>query len=962
MVCFMDRVMDIIARYPERSAIVDDRRNVTYKELDEASARVAGYLKSEGIGREQFVQIELPRRAEGIITMMGVIRSGAAFVLLDRDYPKDRREFIRKDVNAVLVVDEEIYSKMQEADPVEGYLPADPHDAAFAVYTSGSTGTPKGVLHEYGNLELFATILPEQEEYPETTGVMVSPFYFVASILLVVNCVCSSKAIHIISPAMLRNMKQLNEYLVTNRIDSIFLSPSYIRMYKEPADSLVLVATGSEPADGLYYEGGKPVIQNIYTMTEAGFPVLTMVLDRAYGQAPAGRPFPKIDLHLIDEEGNRVEGEGKGEICFLNPFVRGYINLPEKTAEAFRNGVYHTADIARRDADGLYYIVGRNDDMFKVNGNRVEPGEIEVVFRAATGLTLVAARGFEVDGRTFICMYYVKREAEARGLLKDGELDFDPAVMEEKLPKYMLPTYYIGLDELPINANGKLVRRMLLPPKNADFKTEYVAPETEEEKLVCDLMAEILGVSRVGVNDDFYLIGGDSLKSIRFITACGEKGYDISDSELFRNRTPKALGKILENRKPLTEEELERLDQEARKNPQPLLMAQQMWADIEIAHPDALHRHEPVLYKMKSDIDVERLRQAVDKVFRHYSVLSTRLVREGDRILQVYDPSMYEPVQVIELTDAEFEKVKEGILRKLSAFDRTIYRKEIYKTESSCYFFLHFHHALTDGTGLRIINDEIFECYNDPDHKIPADHYYYILQQMEERKGSPEWLETEKHYAALCPDRKTNPEYYFMKPDLDGTEFKTIGLYQDISMMKTQDRGNLFYTTAAAIAAAKISEADGAVIRMGYSGRDRHIKMNSAGEYVCWIPVFLSPKETDTPQDLMEQVKEQAEFGMSHPEYSFFPAGVDEMNGLVSFLYQKDIFAVGKIGALIEETEELPMDRNQPGHGINMAVLDNEGLPVHPFVITYSKEHYSDEWVNRFAGAYMDAVHFLAGE
>nr|MCR5211801.1 AMP-binding protein [Lachnospiraceae bacterium] len=377
---YLERVFEVIQSEADRPFFVDGDQSITYGEVGQESGKIYRYLRSKGIGKEDFVQIIVKKDIHFYSCMLGVWRAGAAFVINEAGYPKERLEFIGKDLHAKLVLDQPLFETiMVEQEPLSGYEETDPHDACYAVYTSGSTGNPKGVLHEYGNLDQsMESFFPMAQEYLHYRNGFVPPLNFVASILESVVSTACAMTNFMVSGEMLRDYNALTKFIAEERIDRIYLPPSYIRIYKKPAECLKVVQTGSEPANGLYYEGGIPEIVNTYSMSEAGFCVLRTTLDRAYDVAPVGFPgLAGIKYELIDDDGKVVEGAGQGELCFANEYVRGYINLPEQTSKAFVDGMYHTADICRRDETGAYFVVGRNDDMIKINGNRIEPAEIE---------------------------------------------------------------------------------------------------------------------------------------------------------------------------------------------------------------------------------------------------------------------------------------------------------------------------------------------------------------------------------------------------------------------------------------------------------------------------------------------------------------------------------------------------------------------------------------------------------
>ena len=312
------------------------------------------------------------------------------------------------------MLDEALYTQiMEQEEYLAGYEKTDVHDACYAVYTSGSTGNPKGVLHEYGTLDAQALETPERDEYPQSQRGMMIPFYFVASIMFNIDDLLNASTIHIVQRDVVHNLNGLAAFIEEKKIEKLFMTPSYVRMYPRPAASLKNINVGGEAASKVYYPGGVPRIHNNYGMSETGFVLVGCDLDKAYDIPPIGRPMiPFEDLHLEDENGKRIVGPGEGELCYRNLYFRGYINLPEKTARALRDGVFHTNDLARRDEEGLYYVVGRLDDMFKINGNRIEPAEIERRVREATGLEQVIAKGFTEGGHSFICAYFLKEEAQ----------------------------------------------------------------------------------------------------------------------------------------------------------------------------------------------------------------------------------------------------------------------------------------------------------------------------------------------------------------------------------------------------------------------------------------------------------------------------------------------------------------------------------------------------------------------
>jgi acyl-coenzyme A synthetase/AMP-(fatty) acid ligase/acyl carrier protein len=964
MITYLERLEDIIAKYPDRAAFADEKGLMTYRELDEASGRIYAYLKEKGIGREQLVLLILPRCKEAAAAMLGVLKAGAAFVMLEEGYPSERVAYIKKDTGCELVLDRSEYERIMDLglEPLPRFEQSDPHDAAYIVYTSGSTGNPKGVLHEYGNLDQLAMTNPLKVEYEETTRGLMAPFYFVAAVMCFVNFTVMGATTYIIPHEMVRDFRRLKEYLLDKHIEGIFLPPSYIRLYQEPSPYLKLVSTGSEPANGLYYQGGHPVIRNFYTMTEAGFTVLSTDLDKAYETAPVGKPvLNDIDVHLVDEDGRRIEGAGQGELCFKNEYVRGYVNLPEKNVKAFRNGMYYSGDIARRDENGVYYIVGRIDDMIKINGNRIEPAEIEACVQDLTGLKKVIAKGFITEERSFICVYFLKEEARQLGVYADGGLNTDMGALMLKLPAYMIPSYYVGLDEFPLNQNGKIDKKQLKAPETKDYQRSYVAPANELEELAASCMAKVLKMDRVSADDDFYEIGGDSLKTIRLIAEFADRGYDISETDLFESRTPQRLAARTQGKLIAGDEEMKALEEQEEKRPHPLLQMQRSIAWKIKQDPDTTLANVPVLYQLKHDVDAERFARAVDKVFRHHPLLLTKMIQDEEgTILQKYDPELFEPVQIIKLTQEEFNHRKEELLSPMEFLNSRLYRNDIFVTEEHVYFFMDVHHVLVDGTSMNLITDQIYDCYMDPETELPGDYYYAILKSMADKIGGTQYREAEQYYHDLYEVKgEIDKCSCIIEPDLPGPDLECGVVIDPAAFVKKEGDGNLLFTTAAVIAAAKFNKTDRAMISWVHKGRDTFRKTCSTGAYARMLSLYLVIEENDTPQTLLQKAREQMAFASSHGCYTYLSHHQTPPVNTLQFVYQKNIMFRGKLGALIEDSLTVKKSTNQPISMFGLSITDNDGVPELLYTCAYSKGFYTKESMAYFRKLYNEAVEYL---
>ena len=378
----MDAWERSVTANPNALLLTDERhpRGMSRRRIDELSGKVYGWLRAKQIGREDFVLICLPRGATALISILGVWKAGAAFTLVEDNYPPERIAYIRKDCNCKEVIDINSWSDILRTDAVPGYEKTDLHDAAFAIYTSGTTGNPKGVLHEYGSIKLIQTASNDRRtgkpRLLESDRLsLITPLNFNASIRRFINTLYDSCHLFVVPYGIIKNPVKLKQYLQDNRISVLLASPSLLRLTGEPGPLIRQIQISSEPANGYYIDG--PELVNTYAMSECGFPLTEFIIDRKYDECPVGKPnIKQIVIHIHDDEGNDVPDGEPGEIAFEDPFFREYINLPEQTQKALAGGIYHTGDIGRMLPDGNLVLMGRSNDMIKINGNRIEPAEI----------------------------------------------------------------------------------------------------------------------------------------------------------------------------------------------------------------------------------------------------------------------------------------------------------------------------------------------------------------------------------------------------------------------------------------------------------------------------------------------------------------------------------------------------------------------------------------------------------
>ncbi len=956
------QLLESYTKQSPNSAILFDEahsKGITYAQLDDLSGRVYAYLSQKGVGKEDFVLINLPRGIMPIIAMVGVWKCGAAWALVEDTYAPERIDFIRHDCGCKTELNAQAWDEVLNTAPKSGYAVADDHDAAYAIYTSGTTGNPKGVLHEYGNLKRAIDSVSVDGQNPfngKDRLALLAPMNFVASVIVILKAlsICGGKTF-VVSYATIKNPAALKKFFFEKRISITFLTPSYVRMLgNKTGPFLRMLFVGSEPANNIYNKSLDLI--NIYAASESGFAVGVFKIDRAYETCPIGKPEIDCPITLLTEDGEEA-GDGEiGELCFDNPYVRGYINLPEETAAAFKDGVYHTGDLARVDENGNYLLLGRSGDMIKINGNRIEPAEIEASVKQVLGIDWAAARGFEENGKSYLCAYYTA----------DVEVDRDKMREElsKRLPYYMIPAYYIKIDKVPLKSNGKMDRRALPKPDASDFQTDYAAPENETQQQLCDAMAKVLKLERFGINDDFYELGGDSLGSIKVITESGLPG--LNASEIFRGRTPKKIAALYEENHANDDgESPEVKNARAMKADHPLTAEQLYMVDYQLYTPKSTMYNLFTMMKVDKDMfDMEKMADAMHTVIRNHSALLTTFCFNADgEIVQRYTPDVLQDIHVEKISEFEFGNLKDTLVQPFKIIGGCLHRCRVFETEKNGYIFFDVHHTLFDGTSLKVFMQNVGKAYMgmQPD----PDLYYLILQNREDEAKTDFYEESRRYFEELFDGVEwssyPNADHESRENDM-GELFAPIGIEQP--QMKAVERHyrisrNEFFISVAALAISIYNKKNDIKLSWIYNGREDVLAMNSVGLLFRDLPVGLRLRDDLTLRELFAEVHGQVQKGIEHSCYPYVDvhnqAGGSEAAYL---LYQRDIRDMGGFEGMDVETIDIRQNQAASQTVLDMEILDGaEGLVL---MIDYTASIYNDESMERFKDIFVRVAQGLA--
>ncbi|WP_333770196.1 amino acid adenylation domain-containing protein, partial [Streptomyces sp. IBSBF 2435] len=557
------------ARTPDATAVVAGARTLTYAELDAAAGVLARRLRARGAGPDLFVAVAVPRSAELMVALLGVLKSGAAYLPVDLDYPADRVVHMLADSGVTTVVTTAAHAARLPAaegreilvldGPAEeeGTVPgtaAGPDDAAYLIYTSGSTGRPKGVVVTHRAVaNRLAWMQGEYGLAPDDRVLQKTPASFDVSVWEFFWPLCEGAAVVLATPDGHRDPAYLAALVREQAVTTLHFVPSMLEAFLRAEE--VTRDTGWAATLRRAYSSGEALpaaaaarwqaltgvpLHNLYGPTEAAVDVTHHTCDGAPGATvPLGRPVWNTGLRVLDACLRPVPAGVPGELYLTGvQLARGYHGRPALTADRFvadpygtpGTRMYRTGDLVRRRADGAVDYLGRTDRQVKLRGNRVEPGEIEA---ALVRQPAVAQAAVTVTGARLTA--YVVPAASA---VRPGAAELRAALADE-LPAPMVPDAYVVLDALPLTPSGKL-DRAALPEPEAE-RAAPRAPRTARERTLTEIFAAVLGLEEAGADDDFFLLGGDSISSISVSSRARAAGLPLDPRDVFEHRTPAAL-------------------------------------------------------------------------------------------------------------------------------------------------------------------------------------------------------------------------------------------------------------------------------------------------------------------------------------------------------------------------------------------------------------------------------------
>ena len=781
-----------VERTPNAVAVVFEEERLTYRELNSRANQLAHYLQSLGVKPEVLVGICIERSLSMIVGLLGILKAGGAYVPLDPDYPSDRIAYILSDSQAVvLVTTNELAIRLPSLPELVVCLDSDGElistgstgnpsllgrtdNLAYIIYTSGSTGKPKGVQIAHSSVvNLLNSIAACPGLGDRDTTVAVTSISFDASVPDIYGLLTVGGKVAIASREATQDPAQLMEFIDKHNATVMSATPATWRMMLDAGwggrKEMKMISTGeSLPKDLVNKLLGKcSYLWNLYGPTEI---TVWATLDRVQvGEETVaiGRPIANTQIYILDRYLQPVPIGVPGELHIGGAgLARGYLNRPELTSQKFipnpfsnspSSRLYKTGDLARYLPDGNIEFIGRIDNQVKIRGFRIELGEIEATLTQHPEVreAVVVVREDSTGDKCLVAYLVTKEEVAVSVLL---------TFLKTKLPSYMVPSAFVFLETIPLTPNGKINRRALPDPDSSSFSSSTkIAPRTPTEELLAAIWAEVLGLEKMGIEDNFFEIGGHSLKAMQAIARIGDTfSIELPLKKLFQLPTIAELSLEIEKARNegATGLQLPPITPRAKDANIPLSFAQQRLWFLELLYGKSATYNIPIGIYLDGSLNLAALEAALVEIVRRHEVLRVTFQAENGTPFQAIAPPSNLQLPVIDLQNLS-EAIRESEVQRLVkeeaskffdiATELLVRFKLLRLSAKSNVLLLTIHHIVSDDWSVEVFFRElqlIYQAFSQqkpsPLPELPIQYADFAIWQRQ--CLTPKFLVTELDY------------------------------------------------------------------------------------------------------------------------------------------------------------------------------------------------------------------------
>ena len=724
----VDLFEEQVEKTPDNIAVVFGGERLTYAQLNQRANAIAYDLREIGVEPDDLVVILADKSCEMLAGIQGILKAGGAYLPIDPTYPEDRISFLLEDsrpkavlkhtTENVAVPAEIPVLELGEYKNIEGFFKNPervnkPTDAVYCIYTSGTTGKPKGVIVEHHNVVQLVKNCSYLDLNENMVMLQTGQLIFDASTFEIWGSALNGGTLHLVSKETLLDTQWLKKYITDNKINTMFITTALLNQFISDDvsvfDGLDHVQFGGEAASEkqvtkLIRHNKHLDLRNFYGPTETTTYATYCPVDREFTKIPIGKPISNAQIYILN--GMQLCGIGvPGELCIAGDGVaRGYLNRPELTNEKFvdnpfgKGRIYRSGDLARWLPDGNIEYLGRIDQQVKIRGFRIELGEIESKIKDISGIKdcVVIAKEDSSGDKAMYAYYTAEKEISPADI---------KTRLQDSLPEYMIPSYMMQLSELPMTRGGKLDKKNL-PDIVSESSAEYVAPRDDFERKICDIFGSVLGIKRVGLDDNFYNLGGDSIKAVRIVSKMRENGYKILVSDIMKYKTiGKCLSCITKTAGDVVYEQGEVTGVVGKT---PIL---KYFESLRLAEPQHFNQSK-VIDVMQADNDT--LKKVLTSIVINHDMLRA-VYRNGQaEILSSSESKMFDFYDLGDFTNIPLEKVSEKcteIQASINLEEGPLVKAVVFTENGHKLLVLIIHHLAVDIMSWKILTEDFESAY-----------------------------------------------------------------------------------------------------------------------------------------------------------------------------------------------------------------------------------------------------------
>ncbi|BEV37510.1 plipastatin non-ribosomal peptide synthetase PpsB [Bacillus stercoris] len=732
------------AEHPEHLAVVCGDSQLTYRELNEKAERTAALLIKRGVSAGDIVGLMLDRSPDMIIGVLSILKAGGAYLPIDPEYPQERISFMLNDSGTEILLTERSQNKPADYNGHILYIDEGENDSipadlniqiltdqpAYVIYTSGTTGQPKGVIVEHRNVISLLKHQNQPFEFGhEDIWTFSHSYCFDFSVWEMFGALLNGSTLVVVSKETARDPQAFRLLLKKERVTVLNQTPTafYGLMHEDQnhSDRLTIryVIFGGEALQpGMLQSWNEKYphtdLINMYGITETTVHVTFKKLsaaDIAKNKSNIGRPLSTLQAYVMDAHMNLLPIGVPGELYIGGEGVaRGYLNRDELTADRFvpnpylpGDRLYRTGDLAKRLSNGELEYLGRIDHQVKVRGHRIELGEIQAALLQLPMIkeTAVVTRADE-QGQTAIYAYMVIKDQQI------ANISDIRASLKTMLPDFMLPARLIQIDSIPLTANGKLDQKALPEPEKHTYTADDISPRNEIEKVMAEIWKELLNVDELGVNANFFELGGDSIKALQVCARLKQRGYETTVREMFEHQT---LGELSA-----------RVQKAVRVIDQGPVEGEITWTPIQqwffSQSLESHHFNQSVMLYRSERFDEIALKKVLKSLVTHHDALRIICRYENgspvqlNRGIDLPDEELY-AFELFDVKDnatdahSRIKKAASQMQEHMRLETGPLLHAGLFRTENGDHLFLTIHHLVVDAVSWRILFEDFSTAY-----------------------------------------------------------------------------------------------------------------------------------------------------------------------------------------------------------------------------------------------------------